>query len=228
MYRFLCFQVNRAIDDNDDEFFTGDGEKVVRDCFKGVLKQNKDRMNLVPPAFRRIVEEILGVFEWPDNKLLWQRIQVPLGAVLFECCDESQYTLWKPVAQILQNACVPVEWCNSPWCFGYAVVQCERHFECDQIGIPPKGPHRWQSNCLSKGDLSVARTAHCWIYREWLRHQNIHSGELVSVVAHVDVDTAWDRLFSFAIWCAESPVESTPKIATNWATTRSTTAAQNQ
>lgn len=62
--------MNEAIDNDDDEFFNGDGKEIIENCFNGVLVQNKNNNHLMPAAFRQMVENIYGVlFEWPNNKL---------------------------------------------------------------------------------------------------------------------------------------------------------------
>lgn len=63
--------MNRAIDDDyDDEYFNADGEKIIENCFKGVLGKHKDKDVLMPPLFREMVENMCGMlFEWPNTHL---------------------------------------------------------------------------------------------------------------------------------------------------------------
>lgn len=69
---------NMAIDDEDWNFFDDDGDKVIENCFKGVLNQNN---YLMSEEFWQLIQNACGAnFEWPTNaafgnafKYLWQQ-----------------------------------------------------------------------------------------------------------------------------------------------------------
>lgn len=59
--------MNDAIDNDDDEFFNGNGDEIIKNCFYGVLAQNKNNENYMPNIFRAMAESVLN-FVWPNNK----------------------------------------------------------------------------------------------------------------------------------------------------------------
>lgn len=64
----INLQANNAIDENDDDFFNGNGETIISDCFNAVLEQNVNNNNLMPQTFKRWVTESVAVFfRWPSN-----------------------------------------------------------------------------------------------------------------------------------------------------------------
>lgn len=59
----------RAFDDKHYAFFQLNGEKVIRDCFLGVLEQHINGEKMLP-EFRQLVNELYGInFIWPNNAL---------------------------------------------------------------------------------------------------------------------------------------------------------------
>lgn len=56
------------MDDENWEFFNGDGEQTIFNCFKAVLAQNQGDNDLMSPEFRDWVNEAVSEgFEWPRN-----------------------------------------------------------------------------------------------------------------------------------------------------------------
>ncbi|XP_031639647.1 uncharacterized protein LOC116351649, partial [Contarinia nasturtii] len=66
------YKIQEAIDDGNQQFFVQNGKTFFIECFNGVLADKVDREELMPPAFRNIVEAHFGVenFEWPDKECL--------------------------------------------------------------------------------------------------------------------------------------------------------------
>lgn len=58
----------RAFDDKHYAFFQLDGEKVIRECFLGVLTQHINGAKMLP-EFRQLAEELYEDFNWPNNEL---------------------------------------------------------------------------------------------------------------------------------------------------------------
>lgn len=67
---FWIMKANEAMDNNDDEFFNNNGERVIESCFRGVLTQNQNHICYADQnrGFKQIVTNVLGnFFEWPNN-----------------------------------------------------------------------------------------------------------------------------------------------------------------
>lgn len=60
----FLFKTNKAFDDDDQNFFHGNGDAIIRGCFKSVLQ---GETHALPLAFRRIVEETVPNFQWPER-----------------------------------------------------------------------------------------------------------------------------------------------------------------
>lgn len=56
----LLFKANKAVDDDDENFFNGNGTRIIQNCFLEVL----NRFTL-PPEFRRMIENNMPNFVWP-------------------------------------------------------------------------------------------------------------------------------------------------------------------
>lgn len=114
--------MNDAIDENDDAYFNGDGQKVIKDCFYGVLVQNKNNTAFMPVAFRQMVEGVLGVlFEWPNNKAfgncfkyLWQQYATNVQTNLKTHCEKRLRQFFKMRAYELNQLILRGELMNQP------------------------------------------------------------------------------------------------------------------
>lgn len=103
--------MNEAIDDDNDAFFNGDGNSIIKNCFYGVLKQNKDKANYMSAAFRVLVEDVLGLlFRWPDNeyfgnyfKYLWQQYATNVRTNLRTHCEKRLKQFFKMRAYELNH-----------------------------------------------------------------------------------------------------------------------------
>lgn len=56
----FLFVTNKAFDDDDQEFFHGNGNEIIKWCFESVLRGKTDAL---PLAFRQIVEETIPNFQ---------------------------------------------------------------------------------------------------------------------------------------------------------------------
>lgn len=70
----LLYRVNTAIDENNRGYFDQKGEKVVENCFNGVLASNIADESKMPADFRAMAEQLwieAGEFvEWPEKAIL--------------------------------------------------------------------------------------------------------------------------------------------------------------
>lgn len=68
----MCLlQTNDAIDNANREFFDGNGDTVIFDCFKAVLTQNSGNEELMPARFRQWVETCTSPgFQWPHTNAM--------------------------------------------------------------------------------------------------------------------------------------------------------------
>ena len=65
--------MNNAFDDDvdGDDFFDGDGDVVIANCFKAVLRQNVHNDNIMAETFRQwVVQFVSAAFQWPTNNRL--------------------------------------------------------------------------------------------------------------------------------------------------------------
>lgn len=61
--------MNTAIDDENWEFFDGDGDTIIFDCFKAVLQQNVYKSSLMPDRFFNwVTASVSDIFVWPSNR----------------------------------------------------------------------------------------------------------------------------------------------------------------
>lgn len=60
----VLFKINRAFDDNDQQFFKNSGYNLIKECFRSVLKEYR---HTLPLAFRQMIERVVPNFEWPER-----------------------------------------------------------------------------------------------------------------------------------------------------------------
>lgn len=63
----FLYKVNRAFDDDNQDFFRGNGYTVIEGCFNSILFKNQHKM---PVAFRRLVCDTVPNFRWPEKQAL--------------------------------------------------------------------------------------------------------------------------------------------------------------
>lgn len=61
----FLFITNKAFDDDDQDFFHGNGNEIIKGCFESVLR---GKIDALPLAFRQIVEETIPNFQWPERQ----------------------------------------------------------------------------------------------------------------------------------------------------------------
>ncbi|XP_055320564.1 uncharacterized protein LOC129577480 isoform X1 [Sitodiplosis mosellana] len=72
----FLYKVKSANESNNADFFSGDGNKEIKDCFYAVLQKNKEKEEMVPD-FRDFVEnmEAENRFSWPGNSFFGNQMQ---------------------------------------------------------------------------------------------------------------------------------------------------------
>lgn len=101
--------MNDAIDNDDDEFFNGNGDEIIKNCFYGVLTQNKNNENYMPNNFRAMAESVLN-FVWPNNKYfgncfkyLWKQYSTNVQNNLRTHCEKRLRQFFKMRAYELND-----------------------------------------------------------------------------------------------------------------------------
>ncbi|XP_055302910.1 uncharacterized protein LOC129568699 [Sitodiplosis mosellana] len=61
----FLFENNRAFDEDNHDFFRGNGYELIKDCFNNILNENRHKL---PLAFRQIIEAAVPNFRWPQRE----------------------------------------------------------------------------------------------------------------------------------------------------------------
>lgn len=61
----FLYKNNKAFDDNDENFFRGNGYATIKYCFNAVLKP---KINQLPIEFRHLINQVVPNFAWPEQQ----------------------------------------------------------------------------------------------------------------------------------------------------------------